>query len=122
MRFKTGAILVGSAFLLAGASAALAKSADQHFSGKVKSIDQTEKTLVVSSESGKEQMTFKLASDAKIMQGTTAESLTALKVGERIKVSYLDEGSRHQANRIDLLSGSVAKAKTTHPAKPMPKD
>jgi len=33
-------------------------------------------------------------------------------------VSYLDEGSRHQASRIDLLSGSVAKAK---PAKPMTK-
>jgi hypothetical protein len=56
-----------------------------------------------------EEMTFTLATDAKIMAGPKAKNLGDLKVGERVKVSYLDEGKSHRAQRIDVVSpGRVA--------------
>lgn len=112
MSFKTAAILVGATFLFGWASAAVEKSTEQHFSGEVRSIDATTKTLMVKAQVGKkEEMTFSVASDAKIMQSGSAKTLSQVKVGEHVRVAYTTEGSRHEARRIDLFAPRVAKAK-----------
>lgn len=121
MRSKTAAVLVGAAFLLAGAPLALAKSAAHQFWGEVSHLDSTAKTLAVKPNSGKQEMTFTLAPDAKIMQGSKAKSLAELKVGERVKVSYADEGSTHRAQRIEVFAAQTAKTYPMHPSATKPK-
>ena len=37
-------------------------------------------------------------------------SLQELKVGEHVKVTYIDENAMHQAQRIDVLPAKVSKA------------
>jgi hypothetical protein len=117
MRSKTAAVLVGTAFLLAGAPLALAKPAQHQFWGQVSQLDSAARTLAVKPNSGKQEMTFTLAPDAKIMQGAKARSLADLEVGERVKVSYADEGTAHKAERIEVFA---AQAKT-HPGYTKPK-
>ena len=106
------AIFAAAAILLAGAPAALAKGATQQFSGQISQIDAVGKTLAVK-EQGKThmEMTFAVASDAKIMAGSTAKNLGELKVGERVKVSYADVGSKHEAQRIEVMHAKTATAK-----------
>lgn len=126
MRSKIAAVLVGAAFLLAGAPMALAKTDQHQFSGGVTRLDAAAKTLAVKEQGGKtgKEMTFTLAPEAKIMQGSKATSLGALKVGEQVRVTYADQGSTHQAQRIEVLPAQTAKAgtsKTPATAKPKPK-
>lgn len=111
MRSRFAAILVSGAFLLAGAPVAVAKTMQHQFSGEVSRTDSTAKTFVVKDHAtSAKEMTFSLAPDAKIMQGAKARSLAELKVGERVKVSYTDEGSKHQAKRVEVLPAKTAKA------------
>jgi hypothetical protein len=106
------AIFAAAAILLAGAPVALAKDATQQFSGQISQIDTVGKTLAVQQESkNPTKMTFAVASDAKIMAGFTAKSLGELKVGEHVKVSYADVGSKHEAQRIEVTSAKTATAK-----------
>jgi hypothetical protein len=112
MRSKVAAILVGGAFLFAGAPMALAKTAEHQFSGVVSHLDSAARTLAVKNHDGGtgKEMKFALASDAKIMQGSQARGLGQLKIGERVKVTYADQGSTHQAKRIDVLPARTARA------------
>ena len=109
MRSKTAMAVMGAYIL---AAAPMARAAEHQFSGDVSRLDATAKTLVVKEDGAKspKEMTFSLATDAKIMQGAKARSFADLKVGERVKVSYADAGSAHQAKRIDVLGTQTAHA------------
>ena len=108
----TVAVFAAAAFLLAGASAALAKGATQEFMGQIKRVDTVEKTLVVTKGGNSAaEMTFAVASDAKIMAGPKTKSLGELWVGEHVKVSYADVGSKHEAQRIYVVPAKTAAAK-----------
>lgn len=106
------AVFTAAAILLAGAPVALAKATTHQFSGQISRVDTVAKTLVVKNEGkSRTEMTFAVASDAKIMVGTMSKSLADLKVGEHVKVSYADVGSRHEAHRINVTHAKTAKAK-----------
>jgi len=113
MRSKIVPLLFGAAFLLVAAPMALAKPMEHNFSGEVSHMDSAAKTLTVKEHGGKtgHDMTFTMAPAAKIMQGSKARSLTELEVGERVKVTYSDLGSVHQAQRIEVLAAKTANAK-----------
>ena len=109
---STVAIFAAAALLLVGASAAIAKSATQQFSGQISRIDSVAKTLVVKEEGNTHtEMTFTVGSYAKIMEGSKATSLGELKVGEHVKVSYADVGSKHEAQRVEAMPAKTAAAK-----------
>ena len=112
MSSRIAALLVGGAFLLAGAPMALAKTAEHQFSGEVTHVDAAAKTLAVKDPSAKaaKEMTFTLLPETKIMEGPKARHLAELKVGEKVKVSYADQGMTHQAQRIEVAPAKTAKA------------
>lgn len=121
MRSMTVAFLVGAAFLLLGAPMGLAKPAAHLFSGEVSHLDKAAKTLAVKERAGKpwKEMTFTLAPNAKITQGAQAKSLGELKVGERVRVTYDEQGDAHQAQKVEVLAAKTAQAKPAY--KPTPK-
>jgi hypothetical protein len=119
MRSRIAAALAGAAFVLAVALPAL--SAELQLSGKLTQLDAKARTLAVmkdSSAMSAPATSFTLAPDAKIMHGAKATSLGDLSVGQRVKVTYADEGSTHRANRIEVLTASTASPskpeKSTH--------
>jgi len=108
----SAAIFAAAALLLAGAPAAFAASATHQFSGQISQINTVGKTLSVKEKGTTHtEMTFALATDAKIMEGAKATSLGDLKVGEHVKVSYADVGSTHEAQRIDVMHAKTAMTK-----------
>ena len=109
---KTMAVLAGAAFLIGGAPMTLAKTDQHEFSGSVIRFNSTAKTLAVQESGAKtgKTMSFTLAPDAKIVQGTQAKSLAELKVGERVKVTYSDKGSAHSAQRVELIAAEPVKS------------
>jgi hypothetical protein len=79
----------------------------------VSHLDAKTKTLtVMKDDSGTNagETSFTLAPGVKIMQGSKAKSLGQLEAGERVKVTYTDQGVTHQAKRIDVLPTKTAKA------------
>jgi hypothetical protein len=109
MRSKIAAVFAGAAFLSALALPAVA--AELQLSGKLTRLDAKAKTLAVMKDSGSaaaQTTSFTLAPDAKIMQGTRTTSLDDLEVGQRVKVTYADEGSMHRAKRVEVLSANTA--------------
>lgn len=112
MRTSAAILVAAAAILLAGAPAAFATSATHQFSGRISKIDTAGKTLAVKEE-GKTQMemNFALANDAKIMEGYKKTTFGDLKVGERVKVSYADVASKHEARRIEVMHAETATAK-----------
>jgi threonine synthase len=80
------------------------------FSGEVTRLDATAKTLRVRAQSGKkDEMIFDTPSGVKIMQSGKTKTLSEVKAGERVNVTYTGEGAKHEARRIELL-GAQAKA------------
>lgn len=115
MHARMAALLVGAAVLFSGAPLALAKPAHHQFSGEVSQIDGAAKTVVVKQKTkAGDEMTFSVGLDTKIMQGSRAKSLGELEIGERVKLTYADEGPKHVAKRIEVLP---AKAGKTHASK-----
>jgi hypothetical protein len=108
----SAAILAAAAILFAGAPAAFAAPATHQFSGQISQINTLGKTLSVKEKGTMHtEMTFALASDAKIMAGPKETSLADLEVGEQVKVSYADIGSKHEAKRIEVMHAKTATAK-----------
>ncbi len=113
MRSEIAAALAGGALLLAAALPAVASTAEHQLSGKVSQLDAKAKILAVKKDDSgttATEVSFTLAPDAKIMAGAKARSLGDLRVGESVKVTYTDQGSTHQAKRIDVLQANTAKA------------
>jgi len=117
MRTQVAAGLASVAFLLAGMQTSVASGAEQaaqHLTGKVSQLDTMARTFSVTSDGGgaaTKQTSFKVAPDAKIMQGAKAISLSQLETGQRVKVEYADQGTEHRANRVDVLSVGTPAAK-----------
>lgn len=106
-----------AAVVLAGSAGAFAKETPHQTSGAIKRIDAAGKTLVIEQEGRSADSTFVLANDAKITAGTRATTLSQLKVGERVEVSYTGEGTRHVAQRVEVIAARTAAAKPA--SKPM---
>lgn len=110
---KLAPLLMTGALTLLVAGGALAKTSTQKVSGTITKLDASAKTFAV--EHGKQEMRFELASDAKIMSGAKAESLDSLSVGQNVSVTYVDEGSAHRAQRVDLAKAATHKAAAAKP-------
>jgi hypothetical protein len=109
MRFMS-TVAAFSAALLAG-SMALADASHQ-VRGDLSSFDAASRTLVVKETSApRKEVRLTLGDSAKIIAlgkpGTTAD----LKAGERVKVSYTDQGATHQATRVEILPEKAATTK-----------
>jgi hypothetical protein len=108
---STLALSVFALFLALGVSPALAAS-PKNFSGQILRVDSAAKTFVVKTASvPASEMSFQLAPDAKILLGTRALDLDQLKSGEHVKVTYLDEGMLHRAQKVEVMAPKAASAK-----------
>lgn len=115
MRSNLATLVLGLVLGLGAASAAWATP--QEFSGKIGRVDASGKSLTVKTSGvPTREMTFTLAADAKIMAGPQVRSLGDLKVGEQVKVSYLDEGKSHRAQKIDVVRPGRVAAPAAKPA------
>lgn len=111
MRFAIATFMV-AALVFGGASTSSAKDTTNQFTGEISRIDSARKILVVKQQGPHmKEMNFALASNAEIKSGYLTKDLEDLKPGERVKVSYVDQGSKHEAQRIDLLHAKTAAAK-----------
>jgi Cu/Ag efflux protein CusF len=84
-----------------------AKPMKHEYTGDIKSIDVAKKTLTVLKKEGDEK-TFVVAEKAKIiLKGKEAAELSDLKVGDKVTLSYTEEGGALHAHRI--VHGDVMK-------------
>jgi multidrug resistance efflux pump len=114
MRATVATLVLGLCCLI-GASASQAAGTSL-LTGKITKVDTSAKTVVVKEQfKPQKEMTFSLASNAKILAGSKEKSLADLKVGERVKVSYTTEGMQHRAEKIEMLGMKTASAKPPKP-------
>lgn len=108
---STIALVVFALFLALGASPALAAS-PKNFTGQISRVDSAAKTFVVKTATvPAREMSFQLAPGAKIMLGSRALDLDRLKSGEHVKVTYLDQGMLHKAQKIEVMAPKTASAR-----------
>lgn len=106
--------VVGLATSLCLASGAVAMAAQsQTLKGEVARLDAPAKTLVVK-ETAKtgmpREMTFTLGGGATIVDGSKTVSLSNIKVGDTVTVTYTQSGSEALAQRIEMGRPKMAKA------------
>lgn len=113
------ATLAATALLVAGGSGiALATGATHEFTGQISHLNNVARTLAVTDTTApNKEMTFNLASDAKIMSNATTTNLAALRIGQHVVVKYSDEGAKHEAHWIDAHSQNTSTMSPARPAK-----
>lgn len=86
-------------------SSAQAKSAWS--SGKIERVDAQANTIVI--KQGTHEMTFTLASDAKLIQGkkTLQASDLGSHVGKNVKIQYTMSGSTRTASRVEVAEAAA---------------
>jgi len=110
MRSMVSTLAVGAFLALIGASPALAAS--HEFSGQIGKVDAVAKSLMVKANGmSTKEMTFEVSPDAKITMGGKALELRTLKSGEQVRVTYVDDGTAHKAERIEVKLPKTAAAK-----------
>lgn len=97
--FAAAALLVSGSFAFA---AAAPKAIKAHASGTLESVDASAQSIVV--RQGGRDMTFVVAPDAKVTQGTKSLAVGDLSqdVGQHIKIEYKMDGSTKMADRVEL--------------------
>jgi Cu/Ag efflux protein CusF len=100
---KLATLFAASALVFFVGGAASAKTSPK-LSGTVTHVDLSAKTFAV--KQSRIETSFKLSPMATIMSGYKTESLAALKVGDKVSVTYTREGSNRVANRIEIASAS----------------
>ena len=99
---------------IAGAGfAAPAGHIESWVSGRIARVDAVRHTMVV--QQGKHELTYQVASDARVLVGGHAQATTDLRadVGRSVRVRYSTSGTRRIADRIEIGSaptGSPAPA------------
>jgi len=101
-RFATLVALGALACLVGGAASAEGAST---LSGIVSRVDASGKTFAV--KQSEHETTFKLGKDASIMSGSKQESLEALRVGDKVSVTYADEDGSNVASRVQVARAAV---------------
>jgi hypothetical protein len=96
LRMAAAATLAG--LLVAGASLAAPPAKDAK--GEILAIDPMARTLVV--KEGSKEIPFQLAPDVKIMTGPKPEQLANLKVGQQVKVHYVEDGGKNVAHEVKV--------------------
>jgi len=82
--------------------------------GSVSAYDDATKTLSVKTKAGEEQ--FTLGADAKIMAGAKTAAATELAAGKNVKVTYMEEGGKKMATKVNITPERAA-SKTPKSAK-----
>jgi Cu/Ag efflux protein CusF len=105
--------LLALPILLAGVPAMAAPTHMLAMTGQIRKVDATAHTVTVASLPGKKerQMTFHLASDAKIIRNEQTVPVAELKEGERVTVQYAREKGQQMAHSIALKSADPEPAK-----------
>ncbi len=112
MRSMVVAFTLGAFLALAGVSPVLAATS-RDFSGEIRKVDTAAKTLVVKGlgPASTKEMTFQVGDGTKTMMGVKTLTLASLKSGEQVKVTYVDEGALHKAQRIEVEQAKTGAAK-----------
>jgi hypothetical protein len=83
--------------------------------GTIVSVNTQDNSLVIKEQSG--DVTFALAKDAKILKGSSAVTLTQLKAGQHVRVSYTTSNGRKTASHIAVWTGQLTKKHGTKATK-----
>ena len=110
---KTMSLLMVGALALGVAGAAFAKGAEKVM-GSLSKIDASARTFTV--DAAGHPMDFTLAPGGVVMEDGKATSLGVLRSGEKVTVSYHDEGARHVASRIAAGAKPMAKPAAAKPS------
>jgi hypothetical protein len=88
-------------------SSAPAKPSAAWASGKIERVDAQANTIVI--KQGTHEMTFTLASDAKLVQGkkTLQASDLGTDVGKNVKIQYTMSGSTRTASRVEVAEAAA---------------
>ncbi|HET8759833.1 MAG TPA: hypothetical protein VFN94_02105 [Nitrospiria bacterium] len=99
--------------LLAGVPAMAAPTHMLAMTGQIRKVDATAHTVTVAGLPGKKehQMTFHLASDAKITRNEQDVPVNDLKIGDRVTVHYQKEKRQAMAHTITLTAAEAEPAK-----------
>ena len=91
----------------APAKSAPAKPGPAWASGKIERVDAQANTIVI--KQGTHEMTFTLASDAKLMQGkkTLQASDLGADVGKNVKIQYTMNGTTRTASRVEVAEAAA---------------
>lgn len=109
MRLTTPALALAGALALAAAAQASPPAA-KHFRGEIKRLDSSARTLVVrEAKAPKQELQFVLAADAEIHAGAKTETIADLKTGERVSLSYTQNGGMREVHRVDVTPPAAAK-------------
>jgi Cu/Ag efflux protein CusF len=110
MRTMLSIFLAGSLALLVG-GAAFAKSSEKA-SGEITHVDAKARTISV--KSSDRVIDFEVAADATVMSGPHAEDLGMLEPGQKVDVTYSEEGKSAVASHIEVARASSSFS-TSHP-------
>ena len=88
-------------------SSAPAKPGPAWASGKIERVDAQANTIVI--KQGTHEMTFTLASDAKLIQGkkTLQASDLGSGVGKNVKIQYTMSGTTRTASRVEVAEAAA---------------
>ena len=81
----------------------------EKFAGDIKSVDAMAKSIVVAK--GKEEKTFGVTADTKIMKGKEALKFEDLKAGMNVAIEYKKDGDKMTAATIKVSAPKAPKAK-----------
>lgn len=81
----------------------------EKFSGEVKNVDAMAKSIVVAK--GKEEKTFAIDDQTKIMKGKEALKLDDLKAGTNVSIEYKKEGDKNIATSVKASAPKAAPKK-----------
>jgi hypothetical protein len=99
--------------LLAAAPVLAAPMHMQSITGQIRKVDATTHSLTVASVANKQeqQVTFHLASDAKITRNQQNVPVGELKDGDQVTIQYATEKGQHMAHAIALKGAEAEPAK-----------
>ena len=101
--FVSGAIAAAPPKAATTAPAPAAPAKMQKFSGEIKSVDATAKSLVVAGKA-KAENTFVVTADTKIMKGKEAIKFEDLKAGAHVHIEYTKEMDKNAAATIKAFA------------------
>jgi hypothetical protein len=105
---------IPAALVLLISAPVLAATTHMHaMTGEIRAVDAAAHTVTVASLPGKKEreMTFHLASDAKITRNKQAVPAAEVKEGERVIVQYAQEKGQHVAHAVALNPAAAEPAK-----------
>lgn len=109
---------IAIAVMFVFAMAAVSFAGDMTVTGTVKAVDAKAMTLTVTGAK-KGDVALTANDKTKVMAGKDAKTLADVKVGDKVKATYMSEGGKDVAKKIEITAAPAA-APAAKPAAPAP--